>query len=72
MWARLILGTIILLTGCGDDGGGPTDDLDLSGVCALSGEAESTGGLVGACTFVAGTLALTQTGNTAGGRSMAV
>jgi hypothetical protein len=66
MRAGSILGAVILLTGCGEDGG-PSDDLDLSGVWALSGAAESTGELSGACTFAAGTLALTQTGTTAGG-----
>lgn len=67
MRARLILGAMILLTGCGDDGGGgPGDDFDISAVWSLSGEAASTGGLSGTCSF-AGTLALTQTGTTAEG-----
>jgi hypothetical protein len=58
---------MILLTGCGDDeGGGPSDDLDISSVWSFSGEAESTGGLSGTCSF-AGTLALAQTGTTAAG-----
>lgn len=67
MRERLILGAMILLTGCTDEqGGGPSDDFDISAVWSFSGEAASTGGLAGTCSF-AGTLALTQTGTTAEG-----